>query len=239
MIDFFKTITDYIGTANLLAIILFLISLFITGYFYFKTFYRLVYSTSTICPNCKEIGDFIKKNNHYKTRVLFYNNGRKTLTKEENKELIIISENGQIKDAKVLKGENIDLANFENKIDIQFDYLDSKNLFIIEIEHTGHLTITGRISESGKILNTEPKMWVILNIIPFIISIALIYYTAYELLNFDTLTENIPIGLNLIMVFLIMFFMRFIHGLFFIPDNISSKYLNSKNKIQNEFAINL
>ena len=239
MIDFLKTLTEYIGTANLLAIILFLISLFITGYFYFKTFYRLVYSTGTTCPNCTELGDFSKKNNDYKTRVLFYNNGRKTLTEEENKELRIISKNGQINNSKVLIGENIDLSSFANKADIQFDYLDSKKFFIIEIDHTGHLEITGRISESGKILNTESRPWLILNIIPFIFCIVLIFYTMYEMMHLNNLAEHIPVGINLIIIFLVVFFMRFIHSLFFIPDNISSKFLDPKNKINKEFKTEL
>lgn len=236
MIDFFKIFVDYIGIANLLATILFLLCLFFAFIFYFRTFYRLVYSTGVICPNCKELGDFVKKNNQYKTRVLFYNNGRKTLTKEENKGLTIISKkNGSINNAKILKGDNIGLNIFEDRVDIQFDNLDAKNLFIIEIEHNGHVEIYGRVSETGKILNTEPQNWVIIIILFFLLCIGLISYTFYEFISTDSLIEKIPIGINFLIVFLIAFLIRYIHSLFFIPDSISAKYLNSKSKVKNEF----
>lgn len=239
MMDFLNKLTDYIGISNVIAIILVLVTLFFAGYFYFRTFYRMVYSTGVICTNCKELGDFIKIGNDFRTRILFYNNGRKTLTKNENKELYIITKNGKITNAKVLKGESIDLSVSGNKINIQFDYLDAKNLFIIEVDHVGPLDIRGRISETGKILNTEPRNWVVLNIIFFTISISLLFYSLFEFIYVNSLGDFIPVEINIVIVLLITLLIRFIHSVFFIPDNISSKYLNPRNKIRNEFARNM
>jgi hypothetical protein len=248
MIEFFQKIYDYIGAGNLLAITLFLLGILFAFYIYFKTLYRLVYSIGVICENCKEIGDFINKNNLYKTRALFYNNGRKTLSKNQNEELKIISKNGEIKNAKILKGNNIDLSILENQINIVFDHLDSNDFFIIEIEHSKHVEIYGRVCETGMILNREPRRWVQINTLCFILSIILIFYTIFEILNnsyefiinreftiISILKIYAPIWINLLIIMLFILLLRSIHSLFFIPYKISSKYLNSKNKLNNEF----
>jgi hypothetical protein len=40
----------------------------------------MVYSIERICENIKEHGDWAKEQDEFISRVLFYNNGRKTLT---------------------------------------------------------------------------------------------------------------------------------------------------------------
>jgi hypothetical protein len=252
IIEFFQKIYASMGVGNLLAITLFLLSSLFTIYFYFKALYRLVFSTGVICENCKELGNFINKNNLYKTRALFYNNGRKTLSKKQIEELKIISKHGEIKNAKILKGNNIDLSILEKEINILFDHLDANDFFIIEIEHSKQVEVYGRVCETGIVLNREPQRWMQINLLSFILSIILIFYTIFEIFNnsyeFYTNREftiiNIlkiftPLWINLIIIFLFYSLLRYIHSLFFIPDKISSKYLNSKNKLNNEFNVSL
>ncbi|MCD8423652.1 hypothetical protein [Tenacibaculum finnmarkense] len=236
MIDFLKTVIDYIGTGNALTIVIFLIGLLFAYYFYYRTFYRLVYSSERICLSCKELGDLLKNEDHsFKTRILFYNNGRKTLTKEENKQLDIISSKSGIKSAKVLENKEVDLIISEKKININFENLDSKKFFIIEIDHSDYLYVEGRISEIGKILHTEPKKWVVINILFLIIFFGVMFSTLFNFIDTENLKENLPIALNFILIILLAVLMRFIHSLFFIPDSLTAKYLQPKNKLQNEF----
>lgn len=236
MIDFFKTVIDYIGIGNALTISVFLIGLLFTYYFYYRTFYRLVYSSERICLTCKEFGDLLKKENHsFRTRILFYNNGRKTLTKEENKQLDIIFSKGGIKSAKILENKEVDLVISEKRINISFENLDSKQFFVVEIEHSDFLHVEGRISEIGRILHTEPKNWIIVNFIFIVIFFGVMSTTLLDFMDKVDLKEKIAIALNFILIILLSILMRFIHSLFFIPDRITAKYLQPKSKLKNEF----
>lgn len=118
------------------------------------------------------------------------------------------------------------------------EYLDSSKYIVLEIKHKGNISVEGRISESGEILNTENKTWRIINFI----LIGLFYLTtAYYL--FKSITENIShieynfymIALHMLIWVGIFFIIRYIHKLFFIPDKITSKYLDTTDKWDKRF----
>lgn len=90
MIETIKDSINYLGVSNTLTIVLFLISLFIGFYFYYKTFFRLTYSSERICKNCKDSSDWTNNETEFITRVLFYNNGRKTITNNDIHKLELI-----------------------------------------------------------------------------------------------------------------------------------------------------
>jgi hypothetical protein len=227
---------EIIGASNVLAIILFLISLFVAFYLYFKTFYRLVFSTGRICKECAIGSDWTNNDREFISRILFYNNGRKTITKNEIKNLEIESK-GIIKSVKNIKANNnikIKTSNKKSIVNIDIDYLDSSEFFILEVNHNGSIEVNGRISETGKLLHTEPRFWVALNIVFTILFIVMIFY---GLINAPD--KNDPFTLefitNLFIFFGIFSVLRFIHSILFIPDRISSKYLDTKDKFAKEF----
>ena len=222
------------GPSNALAIILFIISVFIAFYLYYKTFYRLAYSTGRICKDCNKIADWNNNETEFISRILFYNNGRKTITRKEIKQLEIKSSN-KVNTVKTIKGnENIKTTKNSKKITIDIAFIDSSEFFVLEINHKGNLDVIGRISETGNLLHTEPRYWLVMNI-AFIIFFVVI--TFYNLTIYTDKKE--PDTLKFITTFFILFgifsLVRFIHSILFIPDSISSKYLDTKDKFANEF----
>lgn len=85
MTEIIQKYVEIIGASNVLLIFLFLISLFVAFYLYFKTFYRLVFSTGRICKECANVSDWTSNDKEFISRILFYNNGRKIITKNEIK----------------------------------------------------------------------------------------------------------------------------------------------------------
>ena len=58
MIEHIDYLIDLVGgKSNALTILALFIGIIISLFLYFKTFYRLVYSTERICENIKELGD--------------------------------------------------------------------------------------------------------------------------------------------------------------------------------------
>lgn len=220
-------IVNFIGIGNVLTITTFLIGLFIAFYFYFKNFYRLIYISETIRNNS------INEDNPRKSRILFYNNGRKTLTPKEIEKLQIKFSN-KIIDIRALKThEGLQFNENENKIDIDFKYLDSNEILLLEIIHHGNLlSVDGRISETGKILNTEPKNWLIINFIFMLLSFIMIFYNIFTYLN----TNVYIFGFNFSIVIFTYLIIRYIHRLLFIPDSIAYKYLGTTDKLKNKFV---
>jgi hypothetical protein len=224
------------GNSNALTIFALLIGIIISLFLYFKTFYRLVYSTETICENIKELGDWVHEQDVYITRVLFYNNGRKTLSKSEIKNLIIAT-NKEILSVRIL--EETKMVKFypkKNKINIDIEYLDSSKYFALEIKHKGHISVEGRISETGQILHTEPRYWIVINII-------FMGYIMFSLFNImlhfeDEFFSHSNNFINFILLICLGIIIRIIHSFLFIPDSLTTKYLEPKDKWKKEFSTN-
>ena len=71
MIEHIDYLIDLVGgKSNALTILALFIGIIISLFLYFKTFYRLVYSTERICENIKELGDWRNEQDEYITRVL-------------------------------------------------------------------------------------------------------------------------------------------------------------------------
>lgn len=119
-------------------------------------------------------------------------------------------------------------------VNIDINYLDSSEFFVLEINHNGSIEVNGRISETGKLLHTEPRFWVALNIIFIILFFVMIFYSLINAPDKDN-----PFTLKFITNFFIFFgilsVLRFIHSILFIPDSISSKYLDTKDNFAKEF----
>lgn len=236
MTEIIQKYIEIIRASNVLAIILFLISVFVAFYLYFKTFYRLVFSAKRICKDCASTFDWTSNDREFISRILFYNNGRKTITKNEIKGLELKS-TGKIKSVKNIKASDTVKTRTNNKkniVNVDIEYLDSSESFVLEVIHNGRLEVNGRISETGKLLHTEPRFWVALNIAFLILFFVMIFY---GLLN--TPDKNDPFTLEFITNFFIFFgifsVLRFIHSILFIPDSISSRYLDTKDKFAKEF----
>jgi hypothetical protein len=236
MTEIIQKYIETIGASNVLAIILFLVSLFVAFYLYFKTFYRLIFSTGRICKECANVSDWTGNDKEFTSRILFYNNGRKTITKNEIKNLELKS-TGKIISVKNIKTNDTIKTRTNTKksiINIDIEYLDSSKFFVLEVNHNGSLEVNGRISETGNLLHTEPRFWVALNILFIILFFVIIFY---GLIN--TPDKNDPFTLEFITNFFIFFgilsVIRFIHSILFIPDSISSKYLDTKDKFAKEF----
>ncbi len=73
------------------------------------------------------------------TRILFYNNGLKTITNDDIQKLELISSE-KINSLKEIKGnENISIVTNIDKATIEIDFIDSSDFFILEVNHNGDL----------------------------------------------------------------------------------------------------
>lgn len=234
MIEGIKNIINFLGTGNALTILIFFISIFIAFYLHYKSFFRLTYATGRICRNSNEIGDWTNNEKEFVTRIIFFNNGRKTITKNEILKLELVASN-KIISVKTIKGsENIEIIINSNIVNINFDYIDSSEFFVLEINHSGKLEVKGRISETGNLLNTEPRYWIILNII-FIIFFFVMMFDSLTSLTYANASNILTSVTNFFILFGIFSVIRFIHSILFIPDSVTSKYLDTKDKFAKEF----
>lgn len=236
MVETGKNIIELMGQSNALSITLFIISLFVAFYLYFKTFYRLVYSTSRICKGCEKISEWNNEETKFETRILFYNNGRKTITKNEISKLEMKSSN-KIESLKIIKSNGAIKTRINKKqniIAMDIEYLNSKEFFVVEVSHSGKIDVIGRISETGNLLNTEPKYWLILNILFTIFFLFMIFYNLLNTADKENLF-SLEFITNLLILFGIFKVMRFIHSILFIPDSLSSEFLRTKDKTAKEF----
>jgi len=191
-----------------------------------------VYSTYTIRKNRISFSNwFNSKDDELNTRILIYNNGRKTLSKDQINKLEIISSN-VINGISVIKGIDVLSINVEHKVvKIEFENLDSSDFIVLEIIHIGDIKVKGRVAETGEILHTEPRGWVIVNAIIMIPLLIALFYNLFKYLE-----KNILLCvLNFIFLLGIFLLLRFIHSLLFIPDRLTEKYLVPKDKLENEF----
>lgn len=234
MIEGIKNIINFLGTGNALTILIFFISIFIAFYLHYKSFFRLTYATGRICRNCNETGDWTNNETEFVTRIIFFNNGRKTITKNEILKLELVASN-KIISVKTIKGsENIEIIINSNIVNINFDYIDSSEFFVLEINHSGKLEVKGRIFETGNLLNTEPRYWTILNII-FIIFFFVMMFDSLTSLTYANASNILTSVTNFFILFGIFSVIRFIHSILFIPYSVTSKYLDTKDKFVKEF----
>jgi len=236
MTETLQNIINTIGASNVLAISLFLLSLLVAFYLYFRTFYRLVYSTGRNCKRCNNITDWTNNETEFTTRILFYNNGRKTITRKEIQKLEIISSN-KINSVKTIKGNatiKTKTNEKQNSINVDIENLDSSEFFVLEIIHKGKLDINGRISETGNLLHTEPKVWTILNFVFLILFLVMICYNLAIVKDKENIF-TLEFIANFFISFGIFGVISFIHSILFIPDSLSSKYLDTKDKFAREF----
>ncbi|MDH2207811.1 MULTISPECIES: hypothetical protein [unclassified Empedobacter] len=228
-----------IGVWNFFSIITFLLGTVFTIYTYFKSFYRLVYSCQSVCETCFKTEDWENISNLKRTRIIFKNNGRKTITSNELKNIKIIGKN--INAFKFIGIKKIDYRITNSKLQLKLDYLDANDFFVIEFQHIGDIKVKGRISETGKFLNTETKSWLILNFILVVyslISMAVIpLISMFILEDYDKVVSRALI--NVIIIYLIYTITRYLHKVFFISDSIVDKYLRTKSKWNNEFKNSL
>lgn len=233
-----KDFINNIGFWNLFSLLTFIIGTIYTAYTYFKSFYRIVYSVERICTNCKSVKNWQDENQTFTSRLIFYNNGRKTLTKTEVKKIKIFS--SEINSIKVIsEGNNIKstISNNKKKLKLEFDYLDSSKFFILELNHNGFINVEGRVAETGNFLHTETKGWLIANFVLLFYVFSSMFYVLFSYYDESLLMKKITINMIMIMLFFLLF--RFIHKLFFIPDSVTAKYLNTTDKWHTEFNTKL
>ena len=234
MIEDINYLIDLVGgNSNSLTILALFIGLFFSFYLYFKTFFRLVFTTERIFKDRNEKTDWKNEQNQYTTRILFYNNGRKTLTKNEINQLVINYSKDILSIRLLEDNENIKLHKKSKKINIDIDYLDSSKFFVVEIEHSGYVQVDGRISETGEILRTEPTYWMVINIVFMIYLIFSMFNFVYHL-KYKNINQNSDL-INFLLIIGVFITIRFIHSLLFIPDSITGKYLHPKDKFNREF----
>ncbi len=231
MIQFFQKVIDYVGAGNVITIITFILCLFATYYYFFKSLYRMVYSTKTICKTRVSFSNWFNSESELNTRILIYNNGRKTLSQDQINTLEITSSN-QIYDIFIVKGIEGLTTNIQGNVaKISFENLDSSDFIVLETIHKGNISVQGRIAETGKILHTEPRNWGIINAIFMIFLTIALFYNMLTLLEKDIWA----CGLNFLFLIGILLTLRFIHSLLFIPDRLADKYFETKDKLENEF----
>jgi hypothetical protein len=235
MIEILRSIIEYIGISNALTIFTFILSVFIAFYLYYKSFYRLIYSTQRVCENCNRLKEWTSNETDFISRIIFYNNGRKTITNKEIHNLALNS-TGKINSLKTIASRNqtIQITTKTNKANIKIEYIDSSDFFVLEVFHKGYLTVEGRISETGNLLHTEPNYWKVINIAFMIFIFAMSFYN-FSFLYDEGNPEILKITTNFFVLFSLFGVIRFIHSILFIPDRIHSKYLDTKDKSDKEF----
>lgn len=223
-----------IGLWNIFSILTFIIGTIYTAFTYFKSFYRIVYSERRICKDCNGVKDWQNKDQNFTTRIIFYNNGRKTLTKNEIKKIQIIS--SDINSIRLIESKNeinIKLNNSKKKLNIEFAFLDSSDFFVLEFNHKNIIQVKGRVSETGNFLHIETRSWLIINLLFTIYCFSSIFFTLLN--NQNNFMLIYKMSINIIIIALFLQLLRFVHKLFFISDRITSKFLDTKDKRDNRF----
>lgn len=236
MIEIFSELYKIVGISNILTILIFLISTLIAYYLYFRTFYRLVFSQSRICRSCTNIEEWNSNETEFESRIIFFNNGRKTLNKGNIENLEILAENEIISFEQIVTNQKFNFESNNKNVKIYLENLDSKEYMLLKVIHKGKLTISGRISESGEILNTETKTWLKLNFIFLIVTPILIFTPFIVLFVTKNILYFIPnMIVSILLIHLMLFFVRKIHKMFFIPDELTEVFLKTKNHYNSEF----
>ena len=228
-------IYNYLGVGTIITIGTALLAIIYTAYTFHKNFYRIVYTTTKIKKSRKTSLDWQNEQTDYITRIIFYNNGKKTITKDIIKRIVIESTGNIAKCEQIVTNEIVDIDKSINMINLKFDDLDSGNFILLEIEHKGDISVNGRVSETGKILDTETKLWGNICIIAFIIFIVLILYLLWILFFAWDLQGFYNVLISIVSIIIINIFLQIIQSLFFIPNKIVDKYLGPSDESHTDF----
>jgi hypothetical protein len=211
-------------------------SFILATYFYFKNLKRLVYSLNSkqiITEDHRKIKNlsFSYFNSPVEslssTSIIIYNNGQKTINSEDMQELLAIKvENGKIYDYEELTPTELIKTVLENDaITIDLNGLDSRKPFALRVFHEGEIILTGRVKESGQILDNETKLWTIVNFV-MILLVFFGYLWAVSFIDEDVSASWSKLAILSLTSILIIIITRFIHSQFFIPDKLVKKYLS-------------
>ena len=236
LIEFVDIIKSLIGELNFNPIyVMGPLGFFISIYISFKSNKRLVFTISStdvdILKEDQKIQGKLKLVKDKLTKSIFtlYNNGKKSINKEDLSRLILDANNGQIINFKVLDfHKRLSKVNLGNLLEIQIDEFDKAEYFTIQIIHTDQLQFKGRVKDSGNIMNTETKSWLIMNFI-FVILIFLVsgYFLIYHFDEHNERSWAWMLFFTLILI-IVSWLTRTIHSWFFIPDKITSKHIKEK-----------
>lgn len=169
------------GWENIFALAAFIFTLISGAYFYFTTFFRLVYSVKRVSPYANTVQDYKDPTTLFVSQIIFMNNGRKTLTNQEVKKLEISSEGIILQHTMLTHNHVPEIIQKPNKITIKIPQLDQGDYFVLQILHIGEAQVEGRIIESGKILNTETSLWTKINIVFFVVYMLTMIYSVFKL----------------------------------------------------------
>lgn len=228
-------IYNYLGVGTIITICTALLAIIYTAYTFHKNFYRIVYTTTKIKKRYKTNLDWQSEDTDYVTRIIFYNNGKKTITKDNIKRIVVESTGKIAKCEQIITKEIVDLDISNKLINLKFDDLDSGDFILLEVEHKGNISISGRVNETGKILDTETKLWGNISIIALIIFIVLIIYLLWILFFTWDLQGFYNALTSLVSIIIINIFLQVIQSLFFIPNKIVDKYLVPSDESHSDF----
>jgi hypothetical protein len=156
--DFIKKTIDYIGFWNVFSILTFIFGTIYTVYTSYKSFFRLVYTYQKTCQECAYSKQWRCESQNFVSRIIFFNNGRKTLTKAEVTKIQIVS--SEIASVKIQSEDSrisTRISRDRKALDIKFNYLDASRFFIVQLSHKGNIEVKGRVAESGTFLHTETR----------------------------------------------------------------------------------
>ena len=203
-------------------------------YSFFKSIQRLVYVVETTNISSKKLNPrykseiknlIIYKPNLLVSNILIYNNGRKTINRNDLIKLYINLGNEPVLKVSETRKHSSSFINLvQNRIEIYLDNFDKRDFLAVRIFHTDNIKVDGRIMESGEIMNTESKLWLIINIIIFsIIMIGfVIAICKIEDENFVS-WKWVIIMILISSIYLLVY--RLINYFFFIPSSITNKYV--------------
>jgi len=206
-------------------------------YFFFKDLKRLVYSIESkniISDDLKSVENLKffyqdkKISSLIISELIIYNNGRKSINKNDVSKLNIKSPEGRIFDLTEIKKHNHSIYELtDNIITIKLNKFDSRDYLVLRIFHESDLEIEGRIKESGELLNSENTLWKIINII----LIACLFIAFFWSLNKTVENDLTSWKWFVVAVIAGMFIyhsLNFVHSIFFIPTKIIRKYFKRK-----------
>ncbi len=171
--------TDYIGYA--IAIVTFLVSIIVSYYFYVRSLRNkepvysiknnvIILNYNSKYPNLKITYKTKKIENFSVSKVLFYNRGAETITKQDidtiNHLRITAKEGVKILDASILQTNNLssrfmlEIEN-SNQVLLNFDYINTNQGLVIQVSHTGisdnDITVVGDMVGVNNIVNLIPQ----------------------------------------------------------------------------------
>ena len=207
-------------------------------YVYFKGIKRIVYSLETreiITDELKSLNNLqlIYKgqptSSIFVSELIIYNNGRKSINKEDVRRLTIKPFEGRIFECFELRKHSASSCMFNGeKIFIELNEFDARDYIALRILHESNdLELEGRIKESGEPLNGETKAWKIMSFIFFLTVLFAVSWGARRIVENDIISFKWFIAILIGSVLLLSVY-HFIYSLFFIPSRITKKYFTRR-----------